>query len=263
MPSEAEFRLVKDLQLAENNATLLLSKQKHLDKNAFTTLGDRQGDLRQLLDQLIEKASHGKAKLRPETAVGTPLPEETVSINEKEATQPSGNGVTSPPQPLPDQDVNFIGDRMSRVHHRLSVDGDAGPITLELQNHIIQNLDQLIEISRKKQPPPSPPTKPKPTSQPKPDNAKKPSSGAKPENSQAQGVQMKPSKTKGNAPQGDSGKPLEPGSDLAKQEEGMWGTITPRQRDAVIESQSEKVLEKYKNLVDDYYRTMSTKGNDQ
>jgi hypothetical protein len=77
-------------------------------------------------------------------------------------------------------------------------------------------------------------------------------------------MQTKPSKAKGTTPQqGDSSKTVEPGSDLAKQEEGMWGTITPRQRDAVIESQSEKVLERYKNLVDDYYRTMSAKGNDQ
>ena len=41
----------------------------------------------------------------------------------------------------------------------------------------------------------------------------------------------------------------------------MGGTITPRQRDAIIESQGEKVLDKYKNLVDDYYRTMSTNAD--
>jgi hypothetical protein len=260
MPSEAEFRLVKDLQLAENKATLLLSQQKHADKNALIALGERQGDLRHLLDELIQKASKGKAKLRPEATVSTPLPEEAILLTGPSSTQPSDTGLSNASQPLPDKDVNLIGDRMSRVHQRLSIDGDAGPITLQLQNHIIQNLDQMIELSRQKSPPPPPPSKPKPTTQPKPKDKQQPSSGVQPENSQAKGMQMKQSKAPGNQPQGDSGKPAEHTGDLAKQEAGMWGTITPRQRDAVIESQSEKVLDRYKNLVDDYYRAMSTES---
>jgi hypothetical protein len=258
MPSEAEFRLVKDLQLAENKATLLLSQQKHADKNAFIALGERQGDLRHLLDELIQKASKGKARLRPDATASAPLPEEIIDPSGPSTTRPSDTGLSTSSRPLPDKDVNLIGDRMSRVRQRLSNDGDAGPITLQLQNHIIQNLDQMIELSRQKQPPPTPPSKPKPATQPKSDDKQKPSSGVQPENSQAKAMQTNPSKSQGNKPSGDSGNPAEHTGDLAKQGAGMWGTITPRQRDAVIESQSERVLDRYKNLVDDYYRTMST-----
>jgi hypothetical protein len=41
----------------------------------------------------------------------------------------------------------------------------------------------------------------------------------------------------------------------------MWGNPSPRERQAVIENKGESVLIKYKNLVDDYYRTMSAKAN--
>jgi hypothetical protein len=41
----------------------------------------------------------------------------------------------------------------------------------------------------------------------------------------------------------------------------MWGDPSPRQRQAVIETKGEQVLGKYQKLVDDYYRTMSTKAN--
>ena len=39
-----------------------------------------------------------------------------------------------------------------------------------------------------------------------------------------------------------------------------WGGLTERQRDAVLEGASEKVIEKYRGLVEDYYRELGKKA---
>ena len=76
MPTEAELRLIKDLQLAENDATVLVAKQKLQPRADLLSLGDRQGDLRGLLDRLLQKASKGQSKLPPEPDNRDQLPEE-------------------------------------------------------------------------------------------------------------------------------------------------------------------------------------------
>jgi hypothetical protein len=48
-----------------------------------------------------------------------------------------------------------------------------------------------------------------------------------------------------------------------KQNMQEWGKVTPRVREAVIEGAGEQVIDKYKSLVDDYYRTLATKANSQ
>ena len=152
---------------------------------------------------------------------------------------------------------------MARAKQRLAMNSDPGPITQEIQKRIVENMDDLIEQARKKeaqaqnQPP-------KPGGQPKQQDAPKSDSSAKPENAQANGKpqpQAGQAKASGNNPGGGDAPPGEPGADIARQEARMWGSVTPRQRDAVIESQGEKVLDKYKNLVDDYYRNLSTRAN--
>ena len=69
-------------------------------------------------------------------------------------------------------------------------------------------------------------------------------------------------------------RPLRPGkdgqADLASIRESMqeWGGVTPRQRAAVIEGGEETIIEPYKKLIDDYYKSLATKatercGNDE
>ena len=150
---------------------------------------------------------------------------------------------------------------MARARQRLAINADPGAVTQEIQKRILDNMDDLIEQARKKeaqgqnQPPkPGDGQKQEP---PKPDSV------AKPQNADAQGSKPQPAEAKasGSGSGGGDGAPGDAASDIARQEARMWGNITPRQRDAVIESQGEKVLDKYKNLVDDYYRTLSTKAN--
>jgi hypothetical protein len=48
-----------------------------------------------------------------------------------------------------------------------------------------------------------------------------------------------------------------------RQKMSEWGGVTPRQRQAVIEGAGEQVIEKYKTMVDDYYRSLATKSDRQ
>jgi hypothetical protein len=55
----------------------------------------------------------------------------------------------------------------------------------------------------------------------------------------------------------------QPNADLSQdiqQTMKEWGGNSPRQRAAVIEGAGETVVEKYKKLVDDYYRSLATKS---
>jgi hypothetical protein len=273
MPTEAELRLMKDLQIAENDATTAISKAAKQEKSDLLSLGNRQGDLRNLLDQLLQKASKGQSKLPPEPDNRDQLPEEAAkggnaaeAVDNKELENDLiGNGKDDKPGQPPAQaahDLNLIGDRMARSRQRLAVNSDPGAITQEIQKRILDNLDDLIEQARKKesqaqnQPP-------KPGGDPS--QAKKPGEQQQPQPADAKGQQQqsKPAqaKTGGDSAGGGDGTPGDPAADIAKQEAQMWGDPSPRQRQAVIETKGEQVLGKYQKLVDDYYRTMSTKAN--
>jgi hypothetical protein len=283
MPTEAELRLIKDLQSAENAETITVSKEPKQEKPELMALGNRQGDLRGLLDRLIQKASQGKSKLPPEPKDQDLLPEE--SGDNGKAKDPDavaqkidnselendliGNGKAAKPGAKPaadaDMDLSLVGDRMSRARQRLADRNDPGPVTQEIQRRILDNLDVLIEEARQKKqenqnPPPPPPGKePKPGEEPKPDP------GAKPQDADGKGKEQKQgaeqAKMPGDSSGGGDGAPGDPSADIAKQENHSWGSVPPKAREAVEESKGEIVLPKYQKLVDDYYRTLSTKAN--
>jgi hypothetical protein len=278
MPTEAELRLMKDLQIAENDATKAIAQQPDPVKADFLSLGERQGDLRSLLDRLLQKASQNQTKLPPEPDNKDQLPEEAAktpggaaeAVDNKEmqddllggTNKPAKAGGENQPPPEAAHDLHLIGDRMARSRQRLAINSDPGPVTQEIQKRILDNLDDLIEQARKReaqaqnQPP-------KPGGDPS--EAKKPGDQQQPQNSKAGGQQQqgKPAQANsaGNSSGGGDGKPGDPAADFAKQEAREWGDAPPRDRQAVIESKTEKVLDKYQKMVDDYYRAMSTKAN--
>jgi hypothetical protein len=256
MPSEAEFRLMKDLQLQENATTIALSKQSSPAQADFVEAGHHQGELRDLLDKLIQKASKGKARLRPDTDTSQHLPEE----NGIAQTRPAIKDGAPTVEEL--RDANLIGTRMSRARQLLSA-GDAGDKTRAIQCGIIYNLNTLIEQTRQNEPQPGKSNPPKPKPKPKRKTEQEMASGAQPENSSSKGQGAASVGTaKSASGNGGDGAKGEPGADLAKQEARNWGDVSPRERDAVIEGQGENVLDKYKSLVDDYYRTMSTQSDE-
>ena len=288
MPTEAELRLMKDLQVAENDATAAVAKAAAHQKAETLALGGREGDLRGLLDQLIQKASGGKSQLPAEPDNRDQLPEEKAGGNLEVAQEKVDDqelqadlvGVGAKPvakpvnpdqpavKPAPaaddggDHALAVVGDRMARARQRLAMNDDPGAVTQEIQKRILTNFDDLIEQARKKEAQQQNPPPPKPG-----DNGQK-MAQAKPETGiQQQGVGKKQGSHKegGSSPaqaaNGGGNAPSTPdGADTSRQEARMWGQPTDRQRNAVIETSSEKVLPKYKDLVDDYDRTMSTRA---
>ena len=120
------------------------------------------------------------------------------------------------------------------------------------------DLDGLIEQARKQECQPG---------QPDPQMAQKPGEqqGKRPTgvqaNNQGQNGQSKPKA--GSTPAGQSTPPgdASPSLDLTqaiKESSKEWGHLSPRTRDAVLEGQTEQPLEKYRKLIEDYYRGVST-----
>ena len=153
LPKEAELRLEKSLQQAVNKATITIS-QKAGDQNPdLASLGNRQSELRTLLDKLLQASSHGQMKLGPEPDPKDKLPEEASSedIDDSELTQNLLKGDASANPDQIKNDVNLIGQRMGRSHQRLALDHDPGKVTQDIQDWILKNMDALIDAARQQE----------------------------------------------------------------------------------------------------------------
>jgi hypothetical protein len=74
LPTEAELRLLQDLQRAVNKSTKTIDAQPNKDNQKLLAMGNRQGELRNLLGQTLEKASRGEVKLGPSRTTATSFP---------------------------------------------------------------------------------------------------------------------------------------------------------------------------------------------
>ncbi|MGD0462030.1 MAG: hypothetical protein ABSB74_06045 [Tepidisphaeraceae bacterium] len=260
LPTEAELRLLKRLQEAVNKATVTISRKGDNQAPALVGLGGRQGQLRDLLDQLLQKSSHGRTKLGPEPDPKDKLPEEASSenIDDQELTQGLLQGDASPEPDQVKNDVNLIGQRMGRSRQRLALSHDPGKVTQEIQSRILQNLDALIDAARVQEA--------ESKSQPSP----QPQQGAQPGDAQAntQAHNNNPSgqkaKSAGSTPAqvsvaghdvDTSGTPTTDITQSLKE----WGGLSPRQRSAVIEAASEKPVQKFKEFIDEYYQALGNR----
>lgn len=232
----------------------------------LSELGSRQGELRSLLDQMLKKSSHGQKGLGPGPDPRDKLPEETTvtRVEDDELdTQLLGDGSAAAPgaedmKPA-EKSLALVGDRMARARQRLTVDHDPGTTTQIIQDRILKDLDVLIEQANQQSK--SAGGKPKPGQGQKP-CPPKPGQGSQPGNSEA-GGQSKPNRSTEGAKEStlnSSGAPQVQLAEDIKEKMSEWGGTTPRQREAVIEGSSETVVEKYKKLVDDYYRSLATQS---
>src|SRR5262249_53754794 len=81
------------------------------------------------------------------------------------------------------------------------------------------------------------------------------------------------SQSKPNAAVNPAGRDSQPGvlsqkpqTDLSKEiqdSQAEWGAISPRLRDAVIEGAHDQPLEEYRQLIDDYWKSLSTKAKER
>lgn len=259
LPTEAELRLLRDLQAAINDSTQTIDAQPAKDKPKLLALGNRQGELRGLLDETLKKASDGEAKLRPEPDNKDQLPEEAgkddVEMQELEQAL-AGEAVDADQV---EKDILTVGDRMARSRQRLALNNDPGKVTQLIQERILIDLDTLIEMSRKQACEPQP-------GEGKAQQMAKAKADRQVADIKADGKQSKPnnasSPAKESAAPGAAGR-QEDLSATIKESASEWGRISDRARDAVIDGADEQVIEKYRRYVEDYYKGVAVRGSER
>ncbi len=254
MPTEAELRLQKALQEAVNKNTTDLDKEPAKDNQKLLALGGRQGELREVFGQLIQKASG--MKLAPEPDNRDQLPEEAKKEDVENQELEKGLLSDDLSSDAVENKVKLTEDRMARSRQRLALNDDPGKITQEIQKRIVTDLDKMIELAQQQQSQSKPrPGSGKPGDQIGPP---KPAPGQQP----AQANASKSHQEQGNSPaqQSTNAQGSDPNLDLSKdikEKMAEWGGITARDRQAVQEGAGEKVLDKYRTLVKDYYQSLS------
>ncbi|HTW93710.1 MAG TPA: hypothetical protein VMD30_02880, partial [Tepidisphaeraceae bacterium] len=266
LPTEAEIRLIRDLQKGVNDDTKDADAQSPHDKQAILELGKREGDLRQLLDHILQKASGGQLKLGSEPSNKDTLPEEA-SNEDLDLEELRDQALNAKPDAQGESDdTGLVGLRMARAHQRLALNLDPGQTTQRIQARILLNLDALAEMARQeeatgrpRQGQPGQPQQANPN-QGRPVNP----------NNTGQGMASRGPKSGqgGTTPAGDStnGGPGLTDEDInasIQQLKNNWGAISPRQRAAIMESASERTLTQFKTFVDGYYRTLADKATQQ
>ncbi len=256
LPPGAELKLLRELQAMLNVDTQAADAAK-ADASHLTDLSQRQGTVRSMLDEMLKAASGGKKGLPAEKADDR-LPEEnTDGVDDLDAELLTGKPVGEDSEPT----IDDVSRRMTRSRMRLA-DKDAGAVTQKVQKRLVQSLDELIQKAQQQQS----------------SSSSSSSSGggkqtkAKPSGQQPGGKDG-PGQTGGKGTQGSDaakesalsagGKPPDAPLGDIRQTARDWGGISARDRQAVIDSSGEDVVEKYRKLVEDYYRSLSEKNSSE
>ena len=154
--------------------------------------------------------------------------------------------------------AQLTGDRMTRSRRRLAADADAGPITQEIQKRIVDGMDDLIKLAQKQQPEGK--GQPKPGEQPAPPRP----GGNGPQETARAGQKGPNAQPTGQTPADDSaaGQGTHADADTSgplMEGREIWGSLSPRERQAVMEGSGEKMFPKYEKYLKDYYRELAKK----
>jgi hypothetical protein len=267
LPTEAELRLLQDLQKAVNKNTEVVDAQKDKDKERLVALGERQSALRNLLDETLQKASQGQIKLGPEPDNRDQLPEEAnvEQVENQELDKDLLEGV--PEEKKSETKADVIGDRMARVRQRLAVNHDPGKTTQIIEKRIIEDFDFLIEQAREQQAQAR--NNPQNNQGNQRRNAPKPQDqNANAQNQGKQPGQQQP-RPNGNNPATESRPPgagnttADLSKEIAEKRGQEWGQISPRLREAVMDIQGEKYIAEYQKMLEEYYKAVSTKATER
>jgi hypothetical protein len=262
MPSEAELRLLKDLQRSVNANTKTADAQATKDKPELLALGTREGELRGLLDQLLQKASKGELKLGPEPDPSKLLPEEAKEEDVENDELDKNLLDDKPAAEKEETQAGLIGDRMARSRQRLAINTDPGKVTQIIQDRILKDFDILIDQARQQQAEVRNPPKDSQSAQ---KQSKPGEQMAQAENQQKNSGANKPQPVANPAQVSTASAPGNSAADLSKEiKESLaeWGQVTPRLRDAQIEGSSETIIEQYRKLTEDYYRSLAAKATE-
>ena len=252
MPSEQELRLMKNIQLIINHLTAIADGNQDRNKDVTRDLSRRQFRLRNNLDQIIKALGAPGIGPEPDPEAIKNLPEVngTDKVDDVELTEILLKN-KNPKDDLTQKIFALVGVRMWASGHLLQEDRP-GQTTQTIQKRIIANLDKLIEMAHKDQKKGrgSKPQPGKPGEQPTGDQA--PSAGGGPGQPKPNGTSPANQDVASSASENDAQlKEMLPA--LART---MFPT-TPRNVPETIELRDERVLEKFANLVRDYYIMMA------
>ena len=273
MPGEAELRLLKGLQQAVNKSTKTIDgevqkqpngEKRDSDKEKLLALGGRQGELRNVFDELIQKASQGQIKLGDEPDNKDQLPEEKAKGDDEVKQQLDDDELVkelvggNPETDTVEKKVHETGDRMARSRQRLAINNDPGRKTQIIQERIVFDLDNIIELAQRQQ------EQQQQQQQARGQRRQRQPRPGQPEQGQQQMAQGQPQQ-QGQQPAqndnaGNDGPPRVDASGQLVEGRAEWGGITKRDRDAVIEGRTDQPIEKYRKLVNDYYKSISEKA---
>lgn len=255
LPPGAEMKLLRELQQVINSDTKAADAAKP-PAESLDDLAQRQQAVRAMLDAMLKRASEGKLGL-PAEKPGALVPEENEEFDDElDAELLTGkDAAAGDPEPV----LEALSQRLTRSRERLGEGHDAGKTTQRIQEKIVRLLDDLAKKSQQQE--------------------QQQSGGA----SSGSGESSGRPRPGGGAPQGagQNGKseaggdgagesklapgetPPEPAGGDIRQSAREWGGLSDRDRQAVIDSAGEDVVEKYRALVEDYYRALSEKATSE
>ena len=250
LPPAAELQLLRDLEQMVNSGTTQTTSQ---DKEILPVLAAQQGKIRSSFDELVTKASEAKVKMPSGEETRQPLAEETQGAAGDELDRELLDGEAAGKDASDVSDLKLAAHRMTRSQVRLGEVHDPGEVTQLMQKRIIATLDRLVEEARKQQPPSQQPQQGDPQQQQQANSSPAQNPGQNP--GQKQGGTTPAQKSvagKGTTPPAAGGNIRE----MAKE----WGGISQRDRQAIIESAGESIIEKYRTLTEEYYRALANKA---
>ncbi len=277
LPTEAELRLLRANQNAINRTTHLLDAMAKKDNARILQLGGREGELRNVFKELMKKA--GGADIGPEPDPNIKIDEEhgeEALVNHEldngllnDGGAAAGGGGKKPAAPPKDAAaaVKTAGERMGMIRQRLALNNDAGKVTQLIEKKLLEDMDNLIDQARQQQSKSSPP----PPGAGKPGAAPPQPGGqgqGKPQNAKGGGQPGKQGGKGGSSPAGDSSlsdggaSNVDPSVDIHNNI-ADWGGLTPRERQAVLETKNEVIIEKYRNYSDEYYKSLAIQQSEQ
>jgi hypothetical protein len=266
MPTEAELRLLKAFQNAVKDETKAIDANKKHEPKETLALGGRQGELRNLLDEMIKQATQGKVTLGPEPDNKNQLPEEAkeADVENQELDQELlGNGKDEPEADAVVDKIKKTGARMARSRQRLALNNDPGKVTQIIQQRIALDIDELIKEAQRQQ------QQGQASGKQRSKAGQQQQAQANQENAQQKPKPGNPQQQQAKAPAQSDPKSLEgapPDLDVSKEireKSEEWGKLFDRRREAVLEGGGQQEIRKYRQFVRDYYRSLSEKASNQ
>ncbi len=291
LPPEAELQLVKRLQQGVAEQTRQLDTNRDGDdfEQRVAENAAEQGEMRDVLNQMLRQYSQGKVGFGPEPDPETLLPEEQADGEDVEqqlddrdllddllgeaargeaqgAGEGDGEGEAGEEEEDPHgmpagggQQVRQVGDYMARARQRLDLKRDPGAITQQLQQRVLENLDGLIDQARQNS------QNSQSSSAAAQQQARRPQQQNRPgqEQANAAGQQANAGERPDAGEGGDGSAPTPPPGGEAQlsgefeQSLAEWGNLTPRQREAIIDSRTDRPLDMYRRLTEEFYKRLS------